>query len=78
MKTLGEMTPQERAALTQEELDAILLKAGAGTAFRPGGGLHVTLSDLKACEPFFEKLPNGRKPSSKEYESVLMDAVMHS
>ncbi|MDP9412532.1 MAG: hypothetical protein M3Q08_00180 [Pseudomonadota bacterium] len=75
MKTLGEMTPQERAALTQEELDAIMLKAGAGTAFQPGGGLHVTLDDLREFENLFAK-PRGPKDPSPE--GFLMHAKMYS
>ena len=39
--------------------------------------MPVTLEDLKACEPYFEKLLNGEKPSSRQVEGVLMDAVMY-
>ena len=70
------MSKEERSQLSQEQLDEVLQQAGAGKAFLQQGSLHVTLADLKACEPYFRKLPNGRRPSSSEYEHVLVSAVM--
>ena len=77
MKRRGEVSKEERSQLTQEQLDELLQQAGAGPAFLPGGSMPVTLADLKACEGYFEKLPNGQEPSSKQYEGVLMDAVLY-
>ena len=64
MKRLGEMSKKERSQLTQEQLVELLLQAGAGPAFLQGGSMPITLADLKACEDYFEKLPNGQKPFS--------------
>lgn len=78
VKRLGEMTKEARAHLTQQQLEAILKQAGAGEAFLSGGGLHATLDDLKACEAYFVKLPNGKIPASSQYEHVLMQAVYYA
>ena len=73
MKRLGEMSKEERSQLTQEQLDEVLQQDGAGTAFLSQGALHVTLDDLKACEPYFE----AASPRSGSLEGILMHAVSH-
>ncbi len=69
MKTLGEMTPQERAALTQEELDQLIDRVMAHPSYRPGGAYHVTLADLREFEPSFAQplRPNG----PRSFEALL-------
>lgn len=75
VKSLGELTKEERAQLSQKQLNAILKQAGVGRGFLPGGGMRATVTDLTECETYFEKLPNGKIPDGSQYEHILLRAV---
>lgn len=68
------MTPQERAELSQEQLDRLMSKAGVPPICQRGGAFHVTLTALRNFEPQFA-IPLGPKDPSS-YEALLMHAVL--
>lgn len=68
------MTPQERAALTQEQLDRLMTKIDPPAICRSGGAFHVTLAALRDFEPRFATPLGPKDPSS--FEALLMHAVL--
>ena len=75
MKKLAEMTPQERAALTQEQLDRLL--QAAIPRYPSGQAYLVTLDDLQRHESLFVNPLSAKGPQTPE-EALYLAALMEA
>jgi len=72
IRTLAQMTPDERLALTQDEIDACF-SALAATGFQ--FGTRVTSEDLWRLEPYAQGTYNPERPFSYEIGVLMALAI---